>query len=66
MSDMQTLIHTNAMHAYDQGVKAEKRRISKVLEMELTKQFGWSSDCDCKECPALSKLIEQVMVGQND
>lgn len=33
-SDIQTVIHTTAMHAYDQGIKAERRRIINLLENE--------------------------------
>lgn len=56
MSDMQTLIHTNAMHAYDQGVKAERRRIIKLLE-ELDAEKYWGINL------TISKLIQ---VEQND
>lgn len=69
-SELQEIIASQAIKAFNQGLshgaKSERDRIIKMLEAELTKQFGWSSDCDCKECPALSKLIQQMSVNQND
>lgn len=35
MNDLQTLIHTNAKLAYDQGGKAERERIIKLIEAQI-------------------------------
>ena len=37
-SDLQTLIHTNARLAYDQGVKSERQRIIGLLEKLAVQQ----------------------------
>lgn len=42
MSDLQDLIHTNAVNAFEQGVKSERARIYRIL-----KPF---SECQLDEC----------------
>ena len=39
MSDLQDLIHTNAVIAYKQGVERERERIIKLLEDEVRHDF---------------------------
>lgn len=59
MSDMQTLIHTNAMHAYNQGVDAERRRIIKLLEERVE---GWIPNGRIWA----GNIIELISEDQND
>ena len=58
-SDIQTVIHTTAMHAYDQGIKAERRRIIKLLEDRVENWVPnghiWSGN-----------IIELISEDQND
>ena len=63
MSEINTLIHTNARHAYDQGVKAERERIIKILKplaehSELCKDGCYPEDCSAPEFQYAISLIE--------
>jgi len=40
-NDLQTLIHTNAKLAYDQGAKSERERIIKLIEDKMQGRDLW-------------------------
>ena len=53
MSDINELIHTTCMHAYNQGVDTERERISKllidhVLQMANTPSESWTENTAIK------------------
>ena len=45
MSELNTLIHTNAVNAFQQGQKKERERIIKLLEKAREAQ-----PCGCDDC----------------
>lgn len=57
MSDLQELIHTTSMHAYEQGVAHEQARILAILQKEVaTFQRGTSFSYP----KALAALAERI------
>lgn len=55
MSDLQDLIHRQAVFAYEQGVKNEKLRITKLLESQIA---ACGQECDL--CAAQEDAIKLI------
>lgn len=68
MSDINELIHTTCMHAYNQGIDTERERIIKLLETDKVERQPVCSDADCEKCPAFERGFDRAIAlikGEN-
>jgi hypothetical protein len=65
MSDIQDLIHTQTVKAYESGVRHEQERITKLLESQIRGCSG--NDCDsCDDSSQIVELIELIKGETNE
>ena len=55
MSDLNDLIHTNAVVAFEQGVKTERNRILKAIE-----EMRPPAACKCESCATAHRFFELI------
>lgn len=58
MSDLNDLIHTNAVIAFHQGEKTERERIIKLLQPEVTRHYELGLDASASYLEHTITLIK--------
>jgi hypothetical protein len=63
MSDLNDLIHTNAMIAFNQGAQREQERILKVLKPHAEHDDWCADGCYSEDCsaPLVQWLIKKIL-----